>query len=59
MRRYSDMMITNQTLAKLLRKIAIDRNCCLGCGHERSCSVRGCSILKMAADRLEAGECGH
>ena len=27
---------------------------CLGCGHEHSCSVHGCAILREAADLLDA-----
>lgn len=26
---------------------------CLGCGYEQSCGVRGCAILRAAADLLE------
>ena len=26
---------------------------CLGCGHEHNCGVRGCAILREAADALE------
>ena len=26
---------------------------CLGCGHENSCSTRGCAILRKAAAELE------
>lgn len=29
---------------------------CLGCGHEHNCSVRGCAIIREAADRLENDE---
>ena len=26
---------------------------CLGCGHEQSCGVRGCAILRAVANLLE------
>ena len=31
---------------------------CLGCGYEQSCSVRGCAILRAAADLLEQDGAG-
>ena len=27
---------------------------CLGCGHEHNCGIHGCTVLRAAADRLEA-----
>ena len=27
---------------------------CLGCGHENSCSVHGCAILRNAVEHMEA-----
>ena len=29
---------------------------CFGCGHEHNCSVRGCAIIREAADRMENDE---
>ena len=26
---------------------------CLGCGHEHSCGIRGCAIMRAAAGRIE------
>lgn len=26
---------------------------CLGCGYENSCSVKGCALIRAAADMLE------
>ena len=26
---------------------------CLGCGHEHSCGIHGCAIMRAAADRIE------
>lgn len=31
---------------------------CLGCGYEQSCGVRGCAILRAAADLLEQDGAG-
>lgn len=31
---------------------------CLGCGYEQSCGVRGCAILRAAADLLEQDRAG-
>lgn len=36
-----------------LRRVAIDRHCCLGCGHEHNCGIHGCAIIRAAIGRLE------
>ena len=43
------------TIVELLRKMKIETGglVCLGCGHEHSCSLHGCAILREAADTLE------
>jgi hypothetical protein len=45
---------TNE-LVTLLRRMKVQTGglLCLGCGHEYNCSIRGCAILREAADHLE------
>ena len=48
--------MTDQELIKQLKRISIledPKLRCLGCGHEHSCSLHGCAIIKAAAERLE------
>ncbi|WOC33025.1 MULTISPECIES: hypothetical protein [Caproicibacterium] len=42
-------------LIKALRRNMVETGnlVCLGCGHEHSCSTRGCAIMREAADSLE------
>ena len=48
----------DKQLSDQLRKLRIDTKsiACLGCGHENNCSVHGCNLIGMAADRLAAYE---
>lgn len=41
---------------KALRLLSVETGslACLGCGHEHSCSTRGCAILHDAADQIES-----
>ena len=41
-------------LTAALRRMSVETGSlvCLGCGHEHSCSVHGCAVLKEAADRI-------
>ena len=41
-------------LIKALRHLKVETGsiACFGCGHEHSCSVRGCAIIRSAADML-------
>lgn len=41
---------------RALRRLQVETGslACLGCGHEHSCSTRGCAIIRKAADRMEA-----
>ena len=43
-----------------LRRLKVETGslACLGCGYEQSCSVRGCAILRAAADLLEQDGAG-
>lgn len=47
--------MTDQELIKALRRLKVGTGSleCLGCGWEHSCSVRGCAIIRKAAERLE------
>ena len=47
-------MDVNEIIAALRRmKVNTGSLVCLGCGHEHNCGVRGCAILREAADALE------
>lgn len=47
--------MTTRELAEAVRRLSVETGslACLGCGHEHSCSVRGCAILREAADALD------
>ena len=47
-------MSERKELAQQLRTMAVTTGdlSCLGCGHERGCSIHGCAVLKRAADLL-------
>lgn len=47
--------MTTRELAEAVRRLSVETGslACQGCGHEHSCSVRGCAVLREAADRLE------
>lgn len=42
-------------LIAALRRLKVETGsiACLGCGHERSCGIHGCVVMRAAADRLE------
>ena len=42
-------------LCRALRRMKIETGgfACFGCGYEHSCGVRGCALIREAADRLE------
>ena len=50
--------MTDKQLSERLRELKINTEsiACLGCGHENSCSVHGCNLIGMAADRLATYE---
>ena len=47
--------MTTSELVKALRRMAAETGSlpCQGCGHERSCGVHGCAVLREAAAELE------
>ena len=42
-------------LTKSLRRLKVETGslACLGCGHEHSCNVRGCAIIRSAQEVIE------
>lgn len=53
----------DRELIAALRRLKVETGsiACLGCGYEHGCSVRGCRIMRLAAERLEqlAGPVGR
>ena len=48
-------MEDSELIAALRRmKVETGSIACLGCGHEHSCGIHGCAVMRAAADRLEA-----
>lgn len=47
--------MTDRELIAALRRLKVEtgRIACLGCGYEYNCSIRGCRIMRLAAERLE------
>lgn len=47
--------MTDKELIAALRRLKVETGsiACLGCGYEHSCSVHGCRIMRLAAERLE------
>ena len=48
-------MTNKQKVIAALRRLKVQTGslACLGCGHEHNCGIRGCAILRAAADLLE------
>ena len=48
----------NTEIINALKRVKVQTGSlvCFGCGHEHNCSVRGCAIIREAADRLENDE---
>ena len=46
--------MTDRELIASLRRLKVETGsiACLGCGCEHNCSVRGCRIMRVAAERL-------
>lgn len=46
--------MTKESLIKALSGLKVQTGslCCLGCGHEHNCSIRGCAILREALEQL-------
>lgn len=47
--------MSNRELIASLRRLKVETGSlvCLGCGYEHNCSVHGCHIMQIAAERLE------
>ena len=47
--------MTDGGLIAALRRLKVQTGsiACLGCGYEHNCSVHGCHIMRVAAERLE------
>lgn len=45
----------DKDLLQALRRLKVETGslACMGCGHENSCGVHGCAIIREAADRIE------
>lgn len=45
----------DEYLLAALRRLKVQTGsiACLGCGYEHNCSVHGCRIMRLAAQRLE------
>lgn len=45
----------DEDLLAALRRLKVETGSlvCLGCGYEHNCSVHGCHIMQVAAERLE------
>lgn len=50
-----DKKMSNRELIASLRRLKVETGSlvCLGCGYEHNCSVHGCLIMQIAAERLE------
>lgn len=44
-----------EELVRALRRMKVEAGSlvCVGCGHEHSCGIHGCAVIREAADRLE------
>lgn len=48
-------MKRNENLLQALRRLQVETGslACMGCGHEHNCGIRGCTIIREAADLIE------
>lgn len=48
--------MSNEELMRALGRLKVETGslACLGCGHEHSCSTRGCAIIRAAEEALRA-----
>lgn len=52
-----------EEILKALRSLKVETGslACLGCGHENSCSIKGCAVIRAAIEALEGmqttGDC--
>nr|DAH40801.1 MAG TPA: hypothetical protein [Caudoviricetes sp.] len=47
--------MSDRELIAALRRLKVETGsiACLGCGCEHNCSIHGCRIMRLAAERLE------
>ena len=47
--------MTDKELIAALRRLKVQAGsiACMGCGYAHSCSVHGCCIMRLAAERLQ------
>ena len=47
--------MSDRELIAALRRLKVETGsiACLGCGYEHDCSIHGCRIMRLAAERLE------
>lgn len=47
--------MTRPDLIRALRRMKAETGSlvCLGCGHEHNCDIKGCAIIRAAAEELE------
>ena len=47
--------MTNEEIVKWLRSNEVETGSllCLGCGYEHNCGIRGCAVMRAAADAME------
>lgn len=47
--------MTDKELIAALRRLKVETGSlvCWGCGHEHNCGIRGCAVMRAAAERLE------
>lgn len=48
----------NSMIIAALRRLKVETGSlvCVGCGHEHSCSTRGCAIIREAINALERAQ---
>lgn len=47
--------MTDKEVIAALRRMKVETGSlvCWGCGHEHNCGIRGCAVMRAAAERLE------
>ena len=48
--------MTDQELIRALNRLKVETGslACMGCGRENNCSIHGCAIIRVAADRMSS-----
>ena len=54
-------MIDQHELVKALERMKVETGSlvCLGCGYEDNCSIRGCAVIRAAADAIRSQGRGY